>query len=457
MTTERVRTSKGFRRSLIILKDNFNAFKDEYRTNLAQAVQDEMSKLAELDGLNNEDLVRIKPTVYEAAQCYHAANWWQIFKKTRRDFRGTYLMMLVATLIALLLILYFALRGFPDFRGLNTSDFNVIFVTLFILLVIRAIMHSRVAYNYLLALVIFEAFLAVVAIRTFRHWSSRIIPAWKAIISSSPAGYHVRLSAVPIVQIVYLTLWVFAAFLLVWALVRGTHHLVYRFSSDVINGYDVATEKSASLLLGFLNISHSLKVLLEGFGPKSGWTANPTIYSLRGSAGRAEVDQAMLRLARLANGPWRLAMLHSHRGGAGQWAAHQAPRIEFFLQQQRLQNMLVSSNLIAMNEAMTTAMIRAADGKWNEIGEYDAHEAAYGNWRRVLRRLTAIVIAIVAALTVKYLTKNASGPYVQIVVLTLLSYAAIQFLTLIDPQSSAPLDVATKITALIRRTPNSGG
>lgn len=422
-----------------------------YRVSLESAVESEMQKLARLDNLKEEDLQRIKPVVYEAAQCHHAAHWWPIFKKARKDFYGIYAALYLATGALVAVIVYNALAGVPSVRSLGNTGANIIFMTLVILLLIRLVGHRRVPRNYLITVVILEAAAAAAAIHNFRTWSPGVIKKWNAVISPMLTRHHIEASPLPMTQIFRVTLWLLGAIFIVEVVVRGIHHLGFRYSSDVIYGYDLAAVRSAALILGFLDVSYSVKKVLEGFGPEAGWTGNPVVYSLRGSAGRTEVDNTLARLARLAKGPWRAAMLHTRRGTAGQWAAHQAPRIEFFLQQQRLRNMLVGPNLIMLKNAMTSALVQAADGNWDQIGERYPDKTAVSWLRSALRRLAVIVIAVVVAI----FARNAGrSPYAELIVLTCLSFIAVQLLALIDPESSARLDVAAKFGELFRRSPH---
>jgi len=164
------------------------------------------------------------------------------------------------------------------------------------------------------------------------------------------------------------------------------------------------------------------------------------------------LDTMLNKLAILIRHRWRRAQAASH-GIGGQWVSSYAPNIEFFIRRQQARNMLMGNNLLELRDAITAAMVQAADSNWHMIGAGDENVAVAtaARWKRALRRAVAIAVPVVAAIGAVHLSKDLPPGYAQAIVVVCIGFIGVQLLGLIDPDSPARLEVAGKLTSLFRR------
>jgi hypothetical protein len=253
-------------------------------------------------------------------------------------------------------------------------------------------------------------------------------------------------SAVPAAQVLRLAIWIIAFFAIL-----GLLHKYIEFFGEMVAskrelGYPLAAELSSQLIMSLFMIGYYAEVLCkhisdDGCGPSC----------LPHEKDRQRLSAELTRVAQLVRKHWAQAMA-SRNGVSGHWIAAQAPRIEFFLRYQQSKNMLIGANLAELRDSMITAALQAIDGNWHLIGS--AHEESVATvrarrWKSILQRGFAISVPCAVAFVVAKFMPHLFSPYHNLIIFTCIGYAGVQLLSLIDPEFSARVGLASKMAASI--------
>jgi hypothetical protein len=444
------------------LVDELSTYEYEFREKFDSAVTDEMEKVRGLEGLADSDRDRIWTTLNDAARCYHSVHWETIFAatiETRKRMRTAMAAGLVL-LAAIFIIFIFPPPISGILNGANAFCAAMIASALFL---IGKFLYLRMPYRYsglALAVAVAAGFMAV---REYSRWSVYVLAWNRASITLVPlqAELRAQIMSAPVAAILRLAIWIVTVICVMALAKRWVRYVGMILASTLDAPYSRATQQSAEMIIGFLDVSHYATKLIrriQGFPvynevedeDEGEDLSRPSAGGLLSYDERSELSDLLDLLARLASRSWMRAM-GSHHGLAGQWVAGYARRIEFFIRHQESKNVLMGTgNLAALREAMTSAMVQAADGNWHLIGsdnEY-ATDAIVGRRKLMLRRAIAISIPVAGAIAAGHFLK---APYAQAIILTCLGFAGVQLLALIDPDSPLRLDVATKLVGMFKR------
>lgn len=414
---------------------DFTTYHASFKSCYSSAIAEVMQALHGLDCLDPEDTRRIWSVISDAARCYYSVNWWPLFREAiRKRYR-----MQAAIAVVLVPIFVASWNILPKPRTGSLTDDNIIFSVTVVgaLLIVGSIFQALIPYRYRTAFLMTGAGAALLAIAKFpefQRWSSHILPARRELASPFT-----------------LILWLVALVCIVIIVRRSVIFWGKVAVSGLEFGYGRPAEECAELILGFLEISRITTELLDRMqGKVTGdedilWLAESKLPS---DSARRRIERHLDQLAFHVRKPWRLAM-RSRNGSAGLWIASQAPRIEFFIRFQQSKNMLAGNNLIELRNSMTSALVQAADGNWHLIGSEAEYSpvALVSRWKMMIRRSFAIAVPILGAVAAAHFLR---APYVQVVVLTCLTFAGVQLFGLIDPDSPARLDVAGRVASMFK-------
>jgi hypothetical protein len=467
------------------LADAIYDIKKGYRDELEQAIGEDVKKASRISGLKRADLLRISPAIYDASKCYRSIEWWPRFRKVLRNHPGRsgidpprdrtqigtgdavfgFLFFgFIAVLMgfALISIITSAVPTTPNLNGLMAYDLEGVACVWFILSFIRAVVHRYLPYNYITFALFVEYLLAILVIHTYPAWSPAVANAWQSLHQSVPFKYRVLLPHIQPGRVILVAVWITAVECLIRVVIRIVRYLGRQISilclrRNRLPTYGGGAEQSAALVILFLQVSYSLSEWELNLPSDTALDLKAIGARIPPSAVRDRTDRNLVRLAWTFSRPWKDAMRSSiltpGRRSAGGRLAHEASRIEYFLQCQRVKIMLGGANFIRLREEMTTALVQSADGNWHLIGRGEEYEigSIAGRWKTVVRRLIAIAIPIALAIGISEFARKIPAPYIQAVILTCLGFAAVQLLGLIDPEAPARLDIASKVSGIFRR------
>ena len=402
-----------------------------------EAVAEVMGKLHGLDCLDPEDTARISPTINDAARCYYSVHWWPLFREAiRKRYR-----MQAAIVLATILFILLSWNILPKPRTANMTVDNISSVVILaeVLVAAGAVFYFLIPYRCRTAFLMTgagAALLVVAKFPTFQRWSVHVLPARAEL-------------APPFTLLV----WLLALVCILITVRRSVIFFGKVIASGLESGYGQPAEQCAELVLRFLDVSSTITDLLghmqsQIVGDKDvlwlGESKLPSYYA------RQRIKRQLDMLAFLVRKPWQRAM-RSRNGSAGLWIAGHAPRIEFFIRFQQSKNILAGNNLTELRDSMASALVKAADADWHLIGSEPEYSSAVlvSRWKMMIRRSIATTLPILGAVAAVRLLR---APYVQVVAFTCISFAGVQLLGFIDPDSpTARLDVAGRLASTLKR------
>lgn len=459
--------------------------RDRYFRNLDEAVMSEVRNTTQLPDVSSADLHRILPTIYDAATCYHAKKWgihfyetwvdwwWDLIEgelKLRRDYTieatreehsleswalWVLALVVISPLCFIILLIFLLLFWVPasDLAVPSTSgDLYGILSLWIIVSLFQWCFHRLLPYRYLAFALFIECSLAIAVLHTVSAWSPSINKGWRTFYATVPKKYRVLLPGVHPTSVVLAVVWLMAVICLIRLLVRITNYIGCQLSDRrQFPGYKAAAQQSSSLILDFLGVSYVLAEWERDI-PDRKATDQQILASKLPPRKVRGINYTLAIMAHHVHRYWKVAM-RSSGTPAGERMAHNASRITYFLEYQRLRSMLGSANYIKVRQAMVTALVEAADGNWHLIGRGDEYDPVVmtARWKIFVRRLAAIALPIAAAIIVSMFARKIPSIYIQSILLICIGFAGVQVIGLIDPDALARLDLATKVSGVFKR------
>lgn len=458
------------------LVDNFFSFGEEFRTAFDSAVAAETDKLQALDELSIDltasEISTVRVAVQNAAECHYSTHWQSFFREAiGKKHRMQAAIVIAAAIIAALLLF---LVPKPPFAQLESGDVVLATPAVLAFLLLGAFALSRIPYRYEMGAKVFGATAAFVAIKTFSMWAPPMAPAWKTAVSRfSPIHPKVRMqiASLPAADIMRCALFFIGIIWTIFVIVDLINYLGKEIVSKEA-GYTELTEQCSLVIVSLVDIIFLISNLLpsvasidnDEYSDKPQENTGEHSEGLEGIWELEELDTRdwnvqwkalhhhLDNLAFVIKGPWQEAMRSRYRP-AGGWIASHAPRIELFIRHQQTKNILASNNLIELANAMAGTLFHAVKGNWNLIGadEEYAEKAIAQRRATIIRRVIAIGISVVGAIVAPNLMHHYPVLYTQAVVITLIGFALVELLGLLDPDAPSRLDVASKLTSIIKR------
>jgi hypothetical protein len=419
---------------------------DAFRSGVSSEVNEIMDQICTLAAFSSSDLERIRPSLYDAVRAYTTTKWLKIVWKTP-DLGLIPLMMPVMTFFIATIAAAVLLPGSPMTNPRVTIYLAPLLV---IVLLIRSGLHIRIRPRLIGVFIACELLVAVAALTTSREWSKQVDSYWasavRALLSYKFADRH-HVATVPAAEILMLALWILALASILSIMVRLISWGGMVIASDLPLGYSRSARLNSQLIVALFEIAHkadSLHTDLTGIG-----AADTGYRFLWTQKDRRKIDSALDKAARLVRSPWA-DIMGSTNGTAGRWIAAQAPRIEFFLRYQQSKNIFTGANLIDLRDSMISAAVQALEGDWQSIGSDQADALAAlkaRQWRLTMRRIAAICIPWAIVGIVAAFTPHTLSAYRNLIIVTCVGYSAVQLLSLIDPDFSERIDLASRAAA----------
>lgn len=454
------------------LADDFFSFEEEFRAAFDSAVAAETDKLQALDelciDLTASEINTVRVAGQSAAECYYSTHWHSFFREAIRKKHRMQAMILIAGAIIVAFFLFLVPK--PPFAQLDSGDGVLATPVVLAFLLLGACVLSRIPYRYETGAKVFGATVAFVAIKTFSMWSSPMAPAWKTAVSRlSPIQPKVRMqiASLPAADIIRCALFFIGIIWTIFVIVDLINYLGKEIVSQEA-GYTELTEQCSLIITSLIDIIFSISNLLASIEAESvdigEYSNKPQENTREHSEEIEELDtfdwniqwkalhHDLDSLAFIIKGPWQEAMRSRYRP-AGVWIAGHAPRIELFIRHQQAKNVLASNNLIELANVIAATLFHAAKGNWHLIGadEEYAEKAIAQRRATVIRRVIAIGISVVGAIVAPNFMRHYPVLYTQAVVITLIGFALVELLGLLDPDAPSRLDVASKLTSIIKR------
>jgi hypothetical protein len=445
----RKRVTQAFR-SLI---DEFLGFRAEFKSAYDSAIAVQMERLRDLDNLESSDKKRIGMAVEDAARCYFAAHWSRFFSSaigSRNRMKAA-----IGVIAAPLVIIFLYLVPWPS-RPDSPDLIVLVPILLFIVADIGSRLNSRMPYRYLTAVEAIEAVASFAVVSTFRLWDLRIHFAWKAAISAlSPVHrkFRAQIASLPVAQALQWALFligVTCATIVIWKFIRFMVRVVISGKED---GYGRPALQCADVIIRLLTLGD---LITELTNPIIAASADLDNYSRRRDQITTRSWNSMwgvvnFQLGQLVysiKGPWREAMRSRYRP-AGEYIAGEAPRIELYIRHLQVKNALLSNNLLELRDAITSALVHAADGNWHLIGaeEEYANKAIARRRTRIIRRAILIALSIAATIAAAHFMRNYPA-----LAVTCGLFAFAELLRLLDPDGPSLLDVAGRVANTLKRS-----
>ncbi len=406
-------------------------------------------------------------TVGDAARCYHCARWGAKFRKAIR-WRPR-LIFAALTLVSLLAYWFVSAMPSPPVSRMNGQ---VIFVGLTLGLLgcspFGTALHYRLSETQKNIANVAELTIFFLGVWRYRVWTAPVRHLWLqfvALLPLMPARDTQGVLNFPVADVVEVALWLLA----IVATINVAGRAAYAFgkieAAGRKGGYSRAAEQCSELIIGLLNIcdlATTLAIRVEDV------TCDGMPSSVVASANapleqcyyweRMELTDAVSRLVTVISRPWPQAMI-SESGTAGRWIANCAPEMEFFLRYQLARNQLASTSLIQFRDVMTSALVDAAKGDWHLIAvKDDAATAILHHYqkRQAWRRITGVALPLVIASVLIGLRHVVPSSYSSPLIFTCITFAAVQALGLLDPDSPARLDISSRLAGMLRRRGQSG-
>jgi hypothetical protein len=423
--------------------DEFSSFGKAYRANYQSAIVSEMKKLQDLDP---NDVDRISIAVYDAARRYHSAHWRPILKNSLQGRFRVMAAMAVASLFVACIVFGFLLilpkpASAPTVHVLNDSS-----VTAVLLALLGVAYLARIPPRYVGGVIAFTAIAIFVAINRFQWWSAYPGPAWRKLVPSIPlahAGLKAAMERLPVNLILAWALWIIGLACTLWIVRQAIAFFITTFTIDAEAENRLPAEKSAEVIICLLDIARNCFNQMPA--PKHGECAHHYGDEVRMEVvTQQNLDCDLNKLAYLIEGPWQKSM-RSYFGSVGNSMGREASRIAFFIRYQQMKNVLLGDKR-ELREAMTSALVNAADGNWHLIGAENEYSSMsiMRRRRRVIKRAMSIGIAILGAIVAHRLM---TATYVNIIVFTCVSFAGIEILGLINPDAPSHLDMASRFAS----------
>jgi hypothetical protein len=436
------------------LVNEISTIASSYRESFEYDVNQIIDLTRKLEETSEGEIQRIMPSLIGVARAYVSCSWWarlwKVLKVRKRVLAS------IPLLISIVLTCIVVPLPHPPLNSTDGAGTQGIFLAMGIL-ALREIIHSKTGYRATLVLKIIETALAITFLATFNRWSASIERMWRAAVHglTTPAfAANNHLAAGQASEALEWALWVIAIIGLLGFVVRVISFGIKIEISESGNGYNQAEQLSSSIIVAFLKVAlaaDTLSVLLsresdpEEFGQ--------LLFQMHYRSERRTIEFWLNNTARRVRGPWPEAMGATH-GIAGRWAATYATQIEFFVRYQQSANMFVGANLIGLRDSMITAAVHAVEGNWNLIGS-DHQEIIAAvkarRWKLAIRRLLAIALPSVTAFVFAKFVPELASPYRSLIIVTCIAYAGVQVLSLIDPDFSARVDLATKLAGMVKR------
>lgn len=462
------------------LADNVFSFEKEFTAAFDSAVAAETDKLQALDELRIDltasEISTVRVAVQYAAECYYSTHWHSFFREAigkKRRMQAT-IVIAAASIVAL----FFFLVPKPPFAQLESGDGVLATPVVLAFLLLGAFALSRIPYRYEMGAKVSGAIAAFVAIKTFSMWSSPLAPAWKTAVSRlSPIHPKVRMqiASLPAADIMRCALFFIGIIWTIFFIVDLVNYLGKEIVSKEA-GYTELTEQCSLVITSLVDIIFSISNLLPSIESvdtdecsnklqeNTGEHSEELEEILKELEEPEELDTLdwnvqwkalhhdLDNLAFVIKGPWQEAMRSRYRP-AGGWIASHAPRIELFIRHQQAKNVLASNNLIELANVMAATLFHATKGNWHLIGadEEYAEKAIAQRRATIIRRMIAIGISVVGAIVAPNLMHHYPVLYTQAIVITLIGFALVELLGLLDPDAPSRLDVASKLTSIIKR------
>jgi hypothetical protein len=437
-----------------------------FRAAFESAVAAEVEKAQSLDNLSASDYQRIQPVLDDAARCYHSVRLWPIFK-TAIKYRPR---MKIVIAVAAMLIAAYTIYVIPSpaWSSLSGPSIMLSIVAVELIVVVAALVHSRMPDSYVAILLLIEVAACVLVIMLYKKWSPYPQPVWRHLVFAAPLLHQhdrVDLASTSIVPAVQLTSWLIIIICIIDFSRRYIRTMAKWTKSPLEIGYRRSAQQSAELIIAMVHVSHFVDELIKTIqtdpdesqldeNQQAVCSSNVLAWNqYLTNRERSELNSMLANLAYTVKRRWTPAMASSH-GIAGQWTANYGSQIEFFIRRQQVRNMLVGNNLLELRQVMTVAMAQAADGDWHLIGAAGEcpNIRIVARWKRALRRMLSISAPLVAAAVADHFLRGIPAGYLHTIILTLIAFSGIQLIYVLDPDSPARLDIAGRVTGLFKHS-----
>ncbi|WP_329088492.1 hypothetical protein [Streptosporangium sp. NBC_01469] len=409
-------------------------------------VDDSLSKLDRLSYLDSDTIEKIKPTIADAARCYHARNPFPVLRqaaKRRVRVKVTFPLVIIGAWC-------WTIQGIlPPAPTTSEAIGGVLYA---IIPVQIAYFLAKFRYKNVFIVQLVGTLLVILASWRFHFISSETRAEWNAQVFTPPALLKFLIPAwnpepvkISAYQIAYAPIWGLSATLVFLAIVMVATRWQLALFHEAEPGpwHPKAAYMSSVLIVGMLDLASRLE------------------DSLNREAGHADsllhgrhywFSRELARLARVSSGPWA-RLMRARYGSAGYNAASHASGMAFTFQSWRLKITFMSNQFHDVNREMQLALVAAAEGDWASVVADNAADAnlTQGRLVRVLRKTVSIAVPLVVAFMVWAYLGSALTPFSQPIIITCIAFSALQLFLVLDPQAVERLEGVQKITELFKK------